>query len=178
MSLLLFNWCGYRLISSSLEMQADQHLEAQFDQNSYDESSLIAITVPLHLPYQVTNHEFKRVDGEISFNGIIYKYVKRRIVNDSMVVLCVPNHAKMKLVRSKDNFFAKTADLAQNKESKSKQSGSYSKSVFSDAELKPFDWSPNLFAQSLRSIYFPHQLSVVVHNSGSPGKPPEVHIAA
>jgi hypothetical protein len=77
------------LLFSSLLDKADRELETRLDENRYDESQLISIKVPVtHLSYYNTSDQFERVDGNIEFGGIQYKYVKRRIFNDSLEVLC------------------------------------------------------------------------------------------
>ena len=93
-SVLLFNWFGYRVLTDIIEHQADLVLEQRLDNSDYDESQLIEIKVPIELPYQTNWKEFERVDGEIEVDGIHYKYVKRKIVNGELVLLCLPNKSK------------------------------------------------------------------------------------
>jgi hypothetical protein len=86
------------LLLSSLLDKADRELETRLDENRYDESQLISIKVPVtHLSYYNTSDQFERVDGNIEVGGVQYKYVKRRIFNDSLEVLCIPNHTAMQL---------------------------------------------------------------------------------
>jgi hypothetical protein len=62
------------------------------------------------------------VQGTIEVNGIEYKYVKRRIYNDSLELLCYPNTAKQKLQSAKTDFFKITNEgtaSEQNKKSAS-----------------------------------------------------------
>jgi hypothetical protein len=116
LTILLFNWFGYRLLISAMESRADQQLEAQFDENKYDESQLISIKIPVrYLPYSSNSSSFERVDGQIEIEGIQYKYVKRRIYNDSLEMLCIPNHMAMKLQTAKNEFFKFFNDLQQEK---------------------------------------------------------------
>ena len=116
MGILLFNWLGYRVLISFLESKADMQLEAEFDENKYDESQLISIKVPVrYLPYYNSSSTFERVDGQIEIKGIQYKYVKKRIFNDSLEMLCIPNHASIKLQTAKNEFFKFSNDLQQDK---------------------------------------------------------------
>jgi hypothetical protein len=104
-----------------MEGKANVELEAQFDENNYDESQLISIKVPVrYLPYLNNSSSFERVDGQIEIKGIQYKYVKRRIYNDSLEMLCIPNHTAMKLQTAKNEFFKFSNDLQQEK-----KTGSY-----------------------------------------------------
>ena len=58
-----------------VDQQQTAQLELQLDNKEYDASTLIEIKVPVSLPYQTDWKEFERVDGEIEFNGMHYKYV-------------------------------------------------------------------------------------------------------
>ena len=172
LSLLLFNWFGYRIISAALETRIDQQLESSIAQNQYADADLIALTVPLNLPYQITDHEFKRVEGEITINGTIYSYVKRQIINDSMTVLCIPNIAKTKLTEARHNYFSNIADADRNKQSKSKQASAL-KFVAMDAELPAPDLSHE--ATYLLSSTAPWHQDFLIDTQVSqlPEEPPE-----
>ena len=80
---------GYRFVADYMQQRSDKQLEAHLDKNNYKESELIELKVPIHLPYQTTWAEFERYDGEVELNGILYKYVKRKVVNDTLVLLCI-----------------------------------------------------------------------------------------
>ena len=108
---LVFNWFGYRILSNYMQYRADKQLEAKLDLEDYDASQLIELKVPVSLPYQSNWDDFERYDGEIKVNGVHYKYVKRKVYNDSLILLCLPNEAKMKIENAKDNFFKLVNDL-------------------------------------------------------------------
>jgi hypothetical protein len=118
LGILLFNWGGYRLFTGYLENRADSRLEASLDANRYNESELISIKVAANLPYIANSQNYDRVDGEIIIKGIQYKYVKRRLYNDSVELLCIPNLAKTGVRNARDDFFRLANDLATNNSSK------------------------------------------------------------
>ncbi|WP_207511597.1 hypothetical protein [Longitalea luteola] len=111
--IFLFNWFGYRLLSDYLQHRADTHLEAQLDRQQYNEASLLEIRIPLNMPYQNITSDFERYDGEIEFNGIHYKYVKRKVEKGELVLLCLPNENRMRLQSARDEFFKLVNDLQQ-----------------------------------------------------------------
>ncbi len=117
--LFLFNLVGYRLWFSYAQQQADIQLESSLDNNQYNDADLITIKVPLSMPYQTVQSSFERVNGEINFNGKTYKYVKRRIVDGEMVLLCLPDQHKMRIESAKTDFFKNTADIQNNSSKKS-----------------------------------------------------------
>jgi hypothetical protein len=111
LAVLLFNLYGYQLVIDYLQQRHDVKLTAQFDKDEYDNNDLISIKTPLSLPYYSNTTAFERVDGAIEINGVEYKYVKRRIINDSLELLCVPNTEKVKLQTAKSDFFKISNDL-------------------------------------------------------------------
>ncbi len=123
---------GFRLFTAYMEGRVNTDLEAQLDGNSYDESELISIKVPaIHLGYYTNSSQFERVDGQMEFGGIEYKYVKRRLFNDSLELMCIPNHAIMSLQTAKDEFFRLVNDLQHTGQSKKPSSHPGSSKIFS-----------------------------------------------
>jgi len=56
------------------------------------------------MPYQTSWTAFERVDGEITIKGVIYKYVKRKIEDGQLVLLCLPYYKKMSLIKASAEF--------------------------------------------------------------------------
>jgi hypothetical protein len=145
--IFLFNWFGYRLLSDYLQHQADTRLESQLDQHQYDEASLIEIRVPLNMPYQSISSDFERYDGEIEFNGIHYKYVKRKIDKGELVLLCLPNEGRMRLQNARDEFFKLVNDLQQHSsQNKNSTPASSIKSPVTEYWQQQNNWHLNALA--------------------------------
>lgn len=122
LAILIFNWIGYRFVVDYWQHKADIQLEARLDKNQYDESQLIELKIPIHLPYQTTWAGYERYDGEISLNGTLYKYVERKVSDDTLYLKCLPNTKKMHLETAKDDYFKNTNDVAANNSKKSNNS--------------------------------------------------------
>jgi hypothetical protein len=118
LGILGFNWCGYQLLSAYLEDRADRQLEARLDDNRYDDTQLFSIKVASHLSYSSPSLKFERIDGQIEVGGVLYKYVKRRLYNDSVELLCIPDHEAMNLQTAKNDFFQLVNDLQHNGQGK------------------------------------------------------------
>lgn len=101
-----------------MQHRVSDQLESRFDSNSYDESQLVELKVPINLPYQTNWSSYQRFDGEIEIAGTLYKYVKRKVTNDTLYLMCLPNTKKMHLETAKNDFFKVTNDLSQNDNSK------------------------------------------------------------
>ena len=121
-----FNIFGYRIVASFLENKENQKMELAFDVNDYSDNQLISIKQPANLPYYTNSFDFHRIDGEIEMDGVIYKYVKCRIYNDSLEMLCIPNAAKMKIQAAKADFSKMASDFQQSNNKKKSHSESKS----------------------------------------------------
>ena len=110
--LFLFNWFGYRLFISFQQESANTKFENQLDQNSFDETQLVSVKIPaVYFSGYVNEKSFKRINGQVDINGILYNYVKVRVYNDSLEMLCVPNEPAMNLSTAKNDFFKLVNDL-------------------------------------------------------------------
>ena len=140
LGIFVFNLFGYKLFVSFMVNNANQSLEAAIDKNNYNEDQLISIKKAINLPYYNNTKDFTRAYGEVEMNGMTYKYVKSRIYNDSLEMLCIPNTSKQQLLNSKDNFTQVVLDLQ--KDTNKKGSGKVPSFVklFSEYE-KNADWN-------------------------------------
>jgi hypothetical protein len=171
--LFSFNWFGYRLMYDFAQHKNNQHLEALLDKSDYDESQLIELKVAMNLPYQTSRSSFERYDGEIELNGTMYKYVKRKVANDTLYLMCIPNTKKMRLETAKNDFFKVSNDLEQNN-SKSTENGlSVFKymTVYNDSSFGADIISPDI---SQENCWLPEKSeSLKSFTHLSPEQPPE-----
>ena len=141
LGILLFNWFGYRVVIGYWQEKTTSELEARLDGDHYDESQLISVKVPAtHLAYYNTSAVFERVSGSVEIGGVQYRYVKRRLYNDSLELLCLPDEAAMKL-RSCTNDFFRTANGLQ--ANPGKRTGSHS------LPIKNFVFDPYVLTEDL-----------------------------
>jgi hypothetical protein len=142
LAVLSFNWVGYRFVSGLLERKANVAFEARIDKADYDEASLIEIKVPLNAPYLSGNSSgFERYDGELELEGVHYKYVKRKIVDGELVLLCLPNESKNRFQNSRVDFFKLVNDLSHSGQSKEKNSASSFKSFVTEYKQENNSWN-------------------------------------
>ena len=113
--ILLFNSVGYRVLNGFMQYRAGRQLMSDLDRSQYDASQLISVKIPAtHLSYYNSSTAFERVDGQVEINGVVCQYVERRIYNDSLELLCIPNHTATKLRKAGKNHFRLITDLEQN----------------------------------------------------------------
>jgi hypothetical protein len=113
LALMIFNLAGYRLLFYYAQQRSDKHLRISLDRESYSEKDLVTIKVSLLLPYPPASTSFERVDGEISIKGKIYKYVKRKVQDGQLVLVCLPDKNKMRLENARDDYFKQTSDFTK-----------------------------------------------------------------
>lgn len=109
----LFNLGGYRFLFDMLEHEVSEAFIESIDHVQYDEHKLIEIRVPLHLQYHANWEDFERFDGEITIDGQHYNYVKRKIKNDTLILLAIPNEVKTRLYNAKETFISLVNDMQQ-----------------------------------------------------------------
>ena len=114
LTIFVFNTIGYRLLIAVVQDKVDAAFEGRLDKGIYNDEDLLTVKIPINLPYQNNWKEFERVDGEINLNGQIYKYVKRKIYNDTMILLCIQHETKTKLEQKANDYFGKMNDLPGN----------------------------------------------------------------
>jgi hypothetical protein len=163
-----------------MQDKSNQNLEALLDNDSYDNDQLVEIKIPIqHLPYQNNRISFERYNGEIELNGTIYKYVKLKLANDTLYLVCIVNTKKMHLETAKNNFFKISNDLEQNNNSKSSDNALsvfknfqpvFNDSIFGVNIIPPFViqenlWLPEKTENLLSSIHI------------SPEQPPDLYRA-
>lgn len=112
-SILLFNIVGYKLVFSYLEKNATSRLEEKIDAGQYDESQLIEIKIALQLPYY-NDSKYQACYGEIEFNGEHYRYVKRKVSENTLYLLCLPHKEKDNIAAVKTDFVKAVNDIPQN----------------------------------------------------------------
>lgn len=170
--ILLFNMAGYRAWFYYAEKKADLAMEARLDKNQYNEKELVALTIPLYNPYQLEQKTFERVNGEISFGGKTYKYVKRKVADGNLVLLCIPATQKMMMKEAKTSYGNSVNDIAGNGKSPSKPSlqKNFSGNDYEDYQInfQMIKFSNSSLVQNAYQI-----ASVVEPHIASPGKPPQ-----
>ena len=172
-SLLFFNWYGYRIVTDILSTKADKQLEAQLDNNQYDESQLIEVRVNLNVPYQNVETEFERHYGEMEVNGVYYTYVKRKVENGYLVLKCIPNDSKKEIHSAGNNYYKMTNGLDQDQPGKKTNSNIVKQSIGDfDDKLESFTVKAPVELTNLHYAQFSSLLAT--RAQVIPGQPPEV----
>ncbi len=119
---MVFNFAGYRWLFSAIERNATANLEQKISAGKYSDEQLVEIRIPLNMPYY-SDKDYEEVYGETDFNGEHYQYVKRKVSDNTLYLLCLPNKEKTSITKVKNEFTKAVNDIPGNKEGSQQKSG-------------------------------------------------------
>ena len=119
---MVFNFAGYRWLFSAIEKNATANLEQKISAGQYSDEQLVEIRIPLNMPYY-SDKDYEDVYGETDFNGEHYQYVKRKVSDNILYLLCLPNKDKTSIVKEKNEFTKAVNNIPGNKEGSQQKSG-------------------------------------------------------
>jgi hypothetical protein len=103
-AIVLFNLYGYQIVIDFFQDKQETQLQRSLDKDEYNEQDLVYIKLPVNLPYYSNSSQYEKITGAVSVNGVEYRYVKRRIYNDSIELACVLNTDKIQFQSARDEF--------------------------------------------------------------------------
>ncbi|MEP6514132.1 MAG: hypothetical protein ABJA79_09690 [Parafilimonas sp.] len=149
LTLFVFNIIGFRILADYAQKQSDIALEAHLDKGQYSDDELIMVKVPVNLPYQNNWNNFERTDGEININGETYKYVKRKVYNDTLILLCIRHYEKTEIQQKANDYFGNVNGLPANNDNNKK--AEIFRQLTNDYEIN--EQAKNLFSQKNNISY-------------------------
>jgi hypothetical protein len=166
----LFNLAGYTLLFDYFIQRSDEQLTHQLDTHQYNDNDLIEVKIALHTPYLSSWSDYERVDGEAEVNGIYYTYVKRKISNDTLYLLCLPNKNKTQLNAARIEYANKVQDVPN-----AKDTGTLKKNPAGNEYQQPVAWfSVNSFTTANRQPFHDPVISESQSFITCPYHPPRV----
>lgn len=115
----VFNIAGYTLLFRLLQQQSSKKALTQIEKGQYSDEDLILVKVPMAVPYSTNWKDYERYDGEIEWGGVHYNYVKRKLYNDTLYVLCLPNVTQTRLHDAQKQYADHVNDLPTQKKNDS-----------------------------------------------------------
>ena len=109
-SVVLFNLYGYQFVIDFFQDKQEVQLQSSIDNDQYNEQDLVYIKLPVNLPYYSNSANYEKITGSVTVKGVEYKYVKRRIYNDSIELACVLNTGKQEFQSARDEFMKLSND--------------------------------------------------------------------
>lgn len=147
-------------------------MEKSFDTFNKADDNLIELKIPINNAYQIANISYERYDGQIEYNKILYKYVYRKVYNDTVYLKCIPDHKRMQLENEKEEILGHTGENIQDK----KDNNSHHhlvKNVLSDYEINGPAYL-NFYSDN-NCLFSSNSIDVLLKgNISNPYLPPEV----
>ena len=101
LSVYLLNLAGTSLYLEYMINKNEKASVSIIDKGEYESEQLVEIKIPLRVPYYSSSAGYERYYGEVNLKGNHYNYVQRKIYNDTVFLLCLPDYTKNKLVKAK-----------------------------------------------------------------------------
>lgn len=153
---------------------ADRQLEARLDNNDYQESDLVEVRVALNMPYQNEKSEFERHYGEIEVNGRLYTYVKSKVEQGYLVLMCIPNDSKEKIKAASNDFFKMANGLTTDQPGKKQSNTNFAKNFWSEYDGRETDFSIDVHTELINKYFLDNASSLSNVCLSTPSQPPEV----
>jgi hypothetical protein len=160
---------GYTFIFQYGMHDADKKIITRIDASSYNNDDLLQIKLPLNMPY-LTNNNYERVNGDIEYNGVHYNYVKRKVYNDTLYLMCLPNLEKTQLSVAKIDFTKAVNDAPSSK----KDAAPIAKKTGCTSEyttISSYSFNNNIVSAHLQNIFIASNPVAVFINM--PVQPPD-----
>ncbi|HEX5024267.1 MAG TPA: hypothetical protein VFV68_03300 [Agriterribacter sp.] len=94
-----------------LERRNASQTSQMIESGNYSEADLVLIKVPTSFSFPVNRSEYVRCDGEIERGGAHFNYVKCKITNDTIYLLCLRNENRKKLNDARDKYAKQLGDI-------------------------------------------------------------------
>jgi hypothetical protein len=92
------------LLFKYLREASGDRQEKRIDHHKYQDADLVEIKIKLNLPYMTSSSDYEKLVGEIKIKGSHYSYVKRKVSQDTLFLLCLPDQQKDRLQSSEDGY--------------------------------------------------------------------------
>lgn len=71
--------------------QADKFSERQISKDQYKASDLVEVKIPVHLPVVGNWVGYQNISGSVQLAQNCYNYVRMKVTQDTLYVMCIPN---------------------------------------------------------------------------------------
>jgi len=170
---LAFNWLGYDLVVALMNQSIHRSAEAKIENGNFDRDELIEIKVDLELPYATDWASFEKINGTVSYQGMVYNFVERKYENGHMTYRCLPNQRGTELQNARDYFYSLAYDMEKQDKKESAPKQQSSKKLNIEITLLDLHAQANDFAQQT-TLYNTHLIRSRMDGFGFiPAEPPE-----
>jgi hypothetical protein len=106
---------GYILLQEYLTARSDRFMNELISQNLYNPNTLIELKIKQNVPGIREWDDFKNVSGQVQLKNACYNYVKLKVTQDTLFIMCVPNYEKTRLIKSNIIYAKQISDIPTDK---------------------------------------------------------------
>lgn len=128
--LYLFSLAGNSLVIDRLLQRHDRLRLQDIDAGNYSSVHLEEFRIPVHTPYYSSSVDFQRFYGNFERDGRHYNFVMRKVINDTIFLLCLADErgSALREAKTRLSLFASGRDAAassqKNETTPAKKAGS------------------------------------------------------
>lgn len=159
------------------EEKATFRLEQKLEIGDYDENLLVEVKIPLQLPYYTNWSEYERHYGETEWNGKHYQYVKRKLYNDTLYLLCIPHTEKNNIQTAAADIFRSVNNLQHDALPQKSQQPPVIKLMLSEFIESEASFNARTASEKLQSFCKLNFSLYSQFDPLTPAQPPEVIVA-
>lgn len=119
--LIFFNTIGYYYVLLLIETNQLTEAIAKISESENEISGNLLIKIPLSMPYGRNDSEYKRAYGEFALDGQVYHFVKKKVYNDTLFVICLRDTKATEIKKRIHDHSKSYSDQQQDQTSGSKE---------------------------------------------------------
>jgi len=104
LALFCLNIIGYRMVARYYAGKSSADMQITLDQQKFRESDLVRFKIPLNQPYIINSDGYESIEGNMDYKGVNYQFVKKRILNDTLEIVCIPNITRTQIYNNEEDL--------------------------------------------------------------------------
>lgn len=160
----MLNSFGYYGVFIGLEINNNQETTKRLASDEYSGSDAIIVKLPVTLPYSNNDPHYQAVDGKFIVNDTTFRLVKKRMMNDTLYLICVKDVQAGKIRQELKDFVNTFA--GQSEDQKNVRHFNFIKDYIPfSIEIKSVDrgWLSNIQHQCIPIDYCSSYQSEITH---------------
>lgn len=164
LNIFLLNVLGYYGVLLGLKHASGTDLAERLNSDMYDLGGTVTFKVPLAIPYGTDSQNYERVDGEFEKDGEIYRLVKRRMVQDTLYIVCVKDEKTSRINSALEDFVQSFAGQEDDSQQNAPVQGFIKDYVNTEINLLSVaGWEKEVVAASVPRYFFDSYLASIIH---------------
>jgi len=97
LSVLMFNIAGHLAFHQFIVYQTYKFFNKQIAKDMYNVSDLAEVAIPVNMPGIADQTSYEAISGQVKFDNASYNFVKMKVTQKAMYLMCVPNYESTQL---------------------------------------------------------------------------------